>query len=82
MKTVAPVFSSLSFMCRSSVASVMLITASLASVSAAPMDDESQPSPTDPSAYYNPPADPAAALEALKTMPETNQGALALPNGA
>ena len=82
MKTVAPVFSSLSFMCRSSVASVMLITASLSSVSAAPMDDESQPSPTDPSAYYNPPADPAAALEALKTMPETNQGALALPNGA
>ncbi|WCM49418.1 Ig-like domain-containing protein [Pseudomonas sp. WJP1] len=85
MKNAPPAFRSLSYLRRSSVASLMLISASLATVSAAPLDDESQPPPTDPSAYYNPPADPiaaAAALEALKTMPETNQGALALPNGA
>ncbi|VVP66429.1 Cell division protein FtsP [Pseudomonas fluorescens] len=66
------------------MASVMLITASLTPVSAAPIDDVSQPPPTDPSAYSNPPADPvaaAAALEALKLMPEANQGSLALPNG-
>ncbi len=61
--------------------SLLLISAGLASVSAAPLDDVGQPPPTDPSAYYNPPADPAAALEALKTLPEANQGAIALPNG-
>ncbi|NUU39200.1 Ig-like domain-containing protein [Pseudomonas sp. C2B4] len=83
MKTVPP-FRSLSFLRRPSMASVLLITASLNSASAAPLDDVSQPPPTDPSAYTNPPADPvaaAAALDAIKTMPEANQGAIALPNG-
>lgn len=82
MKSATPMFS---FLRRSSATSVMLITASLATVSAAPMDDVSQPPPTDPSAYYTAPADPlaeAAELDALKTMPEVNQGALALPHGA
>ncbi|MGH8385393.1 MAG: Ig-like domain-containing protein [Pseudomonas sp.] len=54
---------------------------SLNTAHAVPLDDVNQPPPTDPSAYSNQPADPAAALEALKTMPSTNQGALALPNG-
>jgi len=63
------------------ITTAVLMTASLATLNAAPIDDVSQPSPTDPSAYYNPPADPAAAMEALKTMPEANQGSLALPNG-
>ncbi|WP_433771836.1 Ig-like domain-containing protein [Pseudomonas putida] len=60
----------------------MLIT--LASANASPLDDESQPPPTDPSAYSNPPATPveaAAALEAIKGMPSANQGSIALPNG-
>jgi FtsP/CotA-like multicopper oxidase with cupredoxin domain len=63
------------------ITTVVLMTASLATLNAAPIDDVSQPPPTDPSAYYNPPADPVVALEALKTMPEANQGSLALPNG-
>ena len=64
------------------LASAMLMT--LATANAVPLDDVNEPPPTDPSAYYPAPADPiaaAAALEALKGMPETNQGAIAYPNG-
>jgi FtsP/CotA-like multicopper oxidase with cupredoxin domain len=55
---------------------------SLATADAVPLDDFGQPPPTDPSAFANPPADPKAALDALLTLPATNQGAIALPNGA
>jgi len=64
---------------RSSLSCALLLT--LNSAEAAPIDDVSQPPPTDPSAYTNPPADPKVALDALKTMPPTNRGAIALPNG-
>lgn len=63
------------------MASILLIASSLNSVNAAPLDDFGPPPATDPSAFNNPPDDPKAALEALKTLPEANQGALALPNG-
>ncbi|WP_257230300.1 Ig-like domain-containing protein [Pseudomonas sp. SbOxS1] len=82
MKRATPPCYSIDLLRRSSLPCAMLLT--LATADAAPLDDVSQPPPTDPSAYTNPPADPlaaAAALEALKTMPPTNQGAIALPNG-
>ncbi|MGH8383411.1 Ig-like domain-containing protein [Pseudomonas sp.] len=67
---------------RSGIASALLVTFGLANVSAAPLDDFGPPPPTDPSAFTDPPANPEAALEALETLPDTNRGALALPNGA
>ncbi|WP_442967223.1 Ig-like domain-containing protein [Pseudomonas sp. WJP1] len=82
MKRATPPCNSIDLLRRSSLPCAMLLT--LATADAAPLDDVSQPPPTDPSAYTNPPADPlaaAAALEALKTMPSANQGAIALPNG-
>ncbi|WP_371318118.1 Ig-like domain-containing protein [Pseudomonas sp. PDM31] len=79
MKRATPPCNSIYLLRRSSLPYAMLLT--LTTADAAPLDDVSQPPPTDPSAFYNPPADPAAALEALKTMPRTNQGSLALPNG-
>ncbi|MVW85953.1 copper oxidase, partial [Pseudomonas sp. PB101] len=54
---------------------------SLATAEAVPLDDFGPPLPTDPSAFTNPPADPKAALDALLTLPHTNQGAIAYPNG-
>lgn len=59
-----------------------LLWAGLTSGVASPLDDFDPPTPTDPSAYTNPPDDPVIALEALKTMPEANEGALELPDGA
>nr|WP_160109637.1 multicopper oxidase domain-containing protein [Pseudomonas izuensis] len=83
MKHVKPQSTSTRYLQRPGViCAVMLIT--LASANASPLDDVSQPPPTDPSAYTNPPANPidaAAALEAIKGMPEANQGSIALPNG-
>ena len=64
---------------RSGLSCALLLT--LNSAEAAPIDDVNPPPPTDPSAYTNLPADPKAALDALKTLPPTNQGAIALPNG-
>jgi len=81
MKNATPGVYSRSCLWGPGVVSVMLISASLASVSAAPLDDFGPPPPTDPSAFTNPPADPKAALEALGKMAPANQGALALPNG-
>ncbi|PMZ86044.1 hypothetical protein C1X61_24695, partial [Pseudomonas sp. FW215-T2] len=72
---------SLSFFSKPGIVAVMLINVSFGIVNAAPLDDVSPPPPTDPSAYTNPPADPKAALDAIETMPPTNQGAYALPNG-
>ena len=58
-----------------------LLWAGLTSGVASPLDDFDPPTPTDPSAYTNPPDDPVIALEALKTMPEANEGSLELPDG-
>ncbi|VVP15048.1 Ig-like domain-containing protein [Pseudomonas fluorescens] len=79
MKNAASAFSSLNFLRKWGVAAVIFV--SLTKVGAAPLDDVSQPPPTDPSAFYNPPADPEAAMEALEALPEANQGSIALPNG-
>ncbi|WP_085729365.1 Ig-like domain-containing protein [Pseudomonas sp. R37(2017)] len=79
MKSVTPRCDSFGRLRKSGLPCAMLL--SLATADAAPLDDVSQPPPTDPSAFTNPPADPKAALDALLTMPPTNQGAIALPNG-
>ncbi|WP_085688997.1 MULTISPECIES: multicopper oxidase domain-containing protein [unclassified Pseudomonas] len=50
-------------------------------VRASPIDDESQPETTDPSAYYDEPADEPAALNAILTMPEANEDSFDLPDG-
>ncbi|MVW88701.1 copper oxidase, partial [Pseudomonas sp. PB101] len=63
------------------IAVVVLINISLGTVNAAPLDDVDYPPPTDPSAYTNPAADPKAALDGLLTMPPTNLGSIAYPNG-
>ncbi len=60
----------------------LLSTFTAVTVNAAPMDDVSQPPPTDPSAYTQPRTDVQAALDELKLLPEGNHGSLALPNGA
>ncbi|WP_223473826.1 MULTISPECIES: hypothetical protein, partial [unclassified Pseudomonas] len=73
MKIIASPFNSFRFLRVSGAGSVLLITFSLSPVNAAPLDDVSPPPPTDPSAYTNPPADPQAALDAIETMPPTNQ---------
>jgi len=82
MKRATPPTHPMSGLRMTGLASAMLMT--LATANAVPLDDVNEPPPTDPSAYYPAPADPiaaAAALEALKGMPETNQGAIAYPNG-
>ena len=82
---ITPDHKALGFFRRQGLTAVMLINFSLSTAHAVPIDDVSQPPPTDPSAYTNPPADPvaeAAALEALKGLPEANQGSIALPDGA
>jgi FtsP/CotA-like multicopper oxidase with cupredoxin domain len=81
MKSSAPANTSSGFLLASGITSMMLMTFSLTAVNAAPLDDFGPPPPTDPSAFTNPAADPAAALEALKLLPPANQGAIALPNG-
>ena len=52
MKIAAPEHSSLVFFRGPGAFSVMLITFSLTTASAAPLDDVGPPPPTDPSAYY------------------------------
>ncbi|CAI3803535.1 hypothetical protein GLGCALEP_03262 [Pseudomonas sp. MM221] len=46
-----------------------------------PLDDNSQPPPTDPSTYTDQPADPNPALLNLSTLPEANEGSLELTDG-
>ncbi|WP_152906039.1 hypothetical protein, partial [Pseudomonas putida] len=65
----------------SSVTALML-SLGLITAMASPLDDNSQPPPTDPSAYTDQPADPTPALLNLNTLPEANQGSLELINGA
>ena len=50
-------------------------------VRASPIDDEGQPETSDPSAYYDEPADEATALNAILTMPEANEDSFDLPDG-
>ncbi|MBV6821697.1 multicopper oxidase domain-containing protein [Pseudomonas sp. PD9R] len=61
----------------------VLISMTLASgtLRASPIDDERQPEPSDPSAYYDEPADEPAALSAILTMPEANEDSFDLPDG-
>ena len=69
---------------RLSSVTALLLSFGLVGAVAGSLDDVSQPPPGDPSAYSDPPADPvaaAAALEALKSMPEANEGSLELSNG-
>ncbi|MFS2201180.1 multicopper oxidase domain-containing protein [Pseudomonas sp. Pseusp3] len=77
-----PDLKSLGLFRKPGIAAVMLINISLGNANAVPLDDVSQPPPTDPSAFTNPPADPKAALDAILAMPPAFQGAIALPNGA
>jgi len=81
MNSSVPANKSFGYSMAQGITSVVMITFSVTTLNAAPIDDVGQPPPTDPSAYINQPADPAAALGALKTMPEANQGSYALPNG-
>ncbi|MFK3773357.1 Ig-like domain-containing protein [Pseudomonas sp. NPDC089406] len=69
---------------RLSSVTALLFSFGLAGAIAGSLDDVSQPPPTDPSAFSDPPADAAgqaAALNALGSMPEANQGSLELSNG-
>lgn len=68
MKSPVPENVSSGFLLASGMTSVMLMTFSLTAVNAAPLDDFGPPPPTDPSAFTNPAANPAAALEALKQI--------------
>lgn len=65
-----------------SCVTALMVSLGLITAMASPMDDNSQPSPTDPSAYTNQPDDPTPALLNLNTLPEANQGSLELINGA
>ncbi|MHA6234598.1 multicopper oxidase domain-containing protein [Pseudomonas fluorescens group sp. PF-69] len=62
--------------------SVLLsMTLSTGTLRAGPIDDERQPEPSDPSAYYDEPVDKAAALNAILTMPDANEDSFDLPDG-
>ncbi|PCR95005.1 copper oxidase [Pseudomonas fluorescens] len=58
-----------------------LTLGTMAGVRASPIDDENQPEASDPSAYYDEPADEPAALNAILTMPEANEDSFDLPDG-
>lgn len=60
---------------------LLLTLGSMAVVQASPIDDESQPETSDPSAYYDEPADEPTALNAILTMPEANEDSFDLPDG-
>lgn len=47
---------------------ILLMTLSASSLRASPIDDERQPEPSDPSAYYDEPEDKAGALSAILTI--------------
>lgn len=57
------------------------MTLGTATPHASPIVDERQPEPSDPSAYYDEPADEAAALNAILTLPESNEDSFDLPDG-
>ncbi|KQV10023.1 copper oxidase [Pseudomonas sp. Root329] len=60
---------------------LLTMTLGTTTLRASPIDDERQPEPSDPSAYYDEPADKAAALNAILTMPEANKDSFDLPGG-
>ncbi|CAI8828977.1 manganese oxidase [Pseudomonas sp. IT-P100] len=60
---------------------LLTMTLGTATLRASPIDDERQPEPSDPSAYYDEPADKPAALNAILTMPEANEDSFDLPDG-
>ncbi|MHC8334453.1 multicopper oxidase domain-containing protein [Pseudomonas sp. LB3P25] len=60
---------------------LLTMTLGTATLRASPIDDERQPEPSDPSAYYDEPADKAGALNAILTMPEANRDSFDLPGG-
>ncbi|AZV26432.1 copper oxidase [Pseudomonas syringae] len=60
---------------------LMLTLGQMSAVRASPIDDENQPEVSDPSAYYDEPADRAGALNAILTMPEANEDSFDLPDG-
>ncbi|XHF33155.1 multicopper oxidase domain-containing protein [Pseudomonas chlororaphis] len=60
---------------------LMLTLGQMSAVRASPIDDENQPETSDPSAYYDEPADRAGALNAILTMPEANEDSFDLPDG-
>ncbi|MHC8367433.1 multicopper oxidase domain-containing protein [Pseudomonas sp. ZT5P21] len=60
---------------------LLTMTLGTTSVRAAPIDDERQPEPSDPSAYHDEPADKAGALNAILTMPPANLDSFDLPGG-
>ncbi|MGE8147425.1 multicopper oxidase domain-containing protein [Pseudomonas frederiksbergensis] len=60
---------------------LLTMTLGTSPLRASPIDDERQPEPSDPSAYYDEPADKAGALNAILTMPEANEDSFDLPDG-
>lgn len=60
---------------------LLAMTLGTTSLRASPIDDERQPEPSDPSAYYDEPADKAGALNAILTMPPANLDSFDLPGG-
>ncbi|POA46001.1 copper oxidase [Pseudomonas sp. MPR-ANC1] len=60
---------------------LMLTLGTMTVVQASPIDDERQPETSDPSAYYDEPADEPTALNAILTMPEANEDSFDLPDG-
>ena len=65
----------------SAVAWAILATLSLPGSAAGSLDDESQPPPTDPSAYVDAPEHPDETLHEMESWPKANKGAYDLPNG-
>ncbi|WP_130931987.1 multicopper oxidase domain-containing protein [Pseudomonas sp. Sample_24] len=59
----------------------LTMTISTGVLRASPIDDERQPEPTDPSAYYDEPEDKVGALNAILTMPQANEDSFDLPDG-
>ncbi|MFJ7284998.1 multicopper oxidase domain-containing protein [Pseudomonas sp. NPDC099000] len=60
---------------------LLTMTLGTTSLRASPIDDERQPEPSDPSAYYDEPADKAGAMNAILTMPPANVDSFDLPGG-
>ena len=60
---------------------LLTMTLGTTTLRASPIDDERQPEPSDPSAYYDEPTDEPAALNAILTMPEANEDSFDLPDG-
>ncbi|PMV86519.1 MULTISPECIES: multicopper oxidase domain-containing protein [unclassified Pseudomonas] len=60
---------------------LLTMTLGTTNLRASPIDDERQPEPSDPSAYYDEPTDKVGALNAILTMPPANLDSFDLPGG-